>query len=152
MHQQQTAYENICGKGEIAYNEQFLLFLQCFQVNQITVSSFVLIFCITSVYAVELEEPKIGILGKGLNKDDNLLCSSGLTIFQTIPCFHDPLEEVTIFAKVEISVTSIFTFSHNVYYPFKNIAVKHYSNYNYFVVLKMPSIRSSSKILSCDEG
>ena len=26
MHQQQTAFENIVGKGEIAHNEQFLLF------------------------------------------------------------------------------------------------------------------------------
>ena len=30
-HQQQTAFENIVGKGEIARNEQFLLFPQCFQ-------------------------------------------------------------------------------------------------------------------------
>ena len=30
MHQQQTAFENIAGKGEIARNEQFLLFPQCF--------------------------------------------------------------------------------------------------------------------------
>ena len=29
-HQQQTAFENIVGKGEIARNEQFLLFPQCF--------------------------------------------------------------------------------------------------------------------------
>ena len=30
MHQQQTVFENIVGKGEIAHNEQFLLFPQCF--------------------------------------------------------------------------------------------------------------------------
>ena len=37
MHQQQTAFENIVGKEEIARNEQFLLFPQCFLLNQIIV-------------------------------------------------------------------------------------------------------------------
>ena len=37
MHQQQTAFENIVGKEEIARNEQFILFLQCFLLSQITV-------------------------------------------------------------------------------------------------------------------
>ena len=58
--------ENIVGKGKIARNEQFLLFPQCFLLNQITVSPFVHIFDIISSFAVELEEPKIGISGKGL--------------------------------------------------------------------------------------
>ena len=39
-HQQQTAFENIVEKGEIARNEQFLLFPQCFLLNQIIVSFF----------------------------------------------------------------------------------------------------------------
>ena len=65
-HQQQTAFENIVGKGEIARDEQFLLFPQCFLLNQITVSPFFQIFDIISLFAVELEEPKIGISGKGL--------------------------------------------------------------------------------------
>ena len=65
MHQQQTAFENIVRKGEIARNEQFLLSPQCFQVNQITVYPFVDIFDIISLFAAELEEPKIGISGKG---------------------------------------------------------------------------------------
>ena len=59
MHQEQTAFENIEGKGEIACNEQFLLFPQCFQVYQISVSPFVHIFDIISLFAVELEESKI---------------------------------------------------------------------------------------------
>ena len=42
--QQQTAFENIKGKGEIARNEQFLLFPQCFLLNQTTVYPFVNIF------------------------------------------------------------------------------------------------------------
>ena len=62
-HQQQTAFENIVGKGEIARKEQFLLFPQCF----LTVSSFVKNFVIISLFAAELEEPKIGISGKGLS-------------------------------------------------------------------------------------
>ena len=61
MHEQQTAFENIVGKGEIARKEQFLLFPQCFLLGQITVSSFVHIFNIISLLATEFEESKIGI-------------------------------------------------------------------------------------------
>ena len=50
------------GKEEIARNEQFLLFLQCFLVKQIIVSPFVHIFAIISLFAAELEEPRIGII------------------------------------------------------------------------------------------
>ena len=62
MHQQ-TASENIVGKGEIAHKEQFLHFPQCFLLKHINVSPFVHIS-----FAVESEEPKIGILPKGLSK------------------------------------------------------------------------------------
>ena len=65
-HQQQTAFENIVGKGEIAHNEQFRLFPHCFLFNQMTVSPFVHIFDITFLFAAVLEESKIGIQGKGL--------------------------------------------------------------------------------------
>ena len=55
------------GKGEIARNEQFLLFPQCFLLNQIIVYPFVHIFFdIISLFAAELEDPEIGISGKGL--------------------------------------------------------------------------------------
>ena len=66
--QQQTSFENIVRKGKIAHNEQFLLFPQCFQLNWITVSPHVHIFDILSLFAVELEEPKIGISGKRLTR------------------------------------------------------------------------------------
>ena len=56
-HQQQTAFENIMGKGEIARNEQFLLFPQCFLLKQIIVSPFVDVFDIISLFADELGEP-----------------------------------------------------------------------------------------------
>ena len=56
------------GKWEIARNEQYLLFPQWFQLHQITVSPFVHIFDILSLFAIELEEPKIGMLGKGLTQ------------------------------------------------------------------------------------
>ena len=59
-HQQQTAFENIVGKGEIACNEQFLLFPQCFLLNQIILTPHVHIFVIISLFTAELEEPKIG--------------------------------------------------------------------------------------------
>ena len=60
MHQQQTAFENIVGKGEIARSEQFLLFPHGFLLNQIIVSPFAHYFDIISLFAVELEEPQIG--------------------------------------------------------------------------------------------
>ena len=75
MHQQQKAFENIVGKGEIARNEQFLLFPQCFLINHINVcpfffffSYFFHIFDIISFFGAEFEKPKIGISGKGLKK------------------------------------------------------------------------------------
>ena len=67
MHQQQTAFENIAEKEEIVRYEQFLLSPQCFLINQKIVSPFVNIFDTISLFAAELEEPKIGISGKGLN-------------------------------------------------------------------------------------
>ena len=59
MHQQQTAFENIVGKEEIARNEQFLLFQQCFLLNQIIVFLFVHIFDIISLFTAKFEEPKL---------------------------------------------------------------------------------------------
>ena len=57
-YQQQTAIENVVGKEEIARNEQYLLFPQCFLLNQIIISPFVHIFDIVSLLAADLEEPK----------------------------------------------------------------------------------------------
>ena len=65
-HEQQTAFESIVGKEEIAHNEQFLHFPKCFLLNQIIVPPFVHIFDTIFLFAAELEEPKIGIQGKGL--------------------------------------------------------------------------------------
>ena len=66
-HQQQTAFENIVGKEEIARNEQFLLFPQCFLLNQIIVSPFVNIFDIIFLFGAKFEKPKSDISGKGLS-------------------------------------------------------------------------------------
>ena len=77
MHQQQITFENIVGKEEIARNEHFLLFPQCFLLSHITVSPFVHIFDIISLFAAELEEPKIGSSGKGLNILDPCSGSKG---------------------------------------------------------------------------
>ena len=61
MNQQQTAFENIVGKEEIVCNEQFLLFPQCFLLNQKIISPLVNTYDIISLLAAELEEFKIGI-------------------------------------------------------------------------------------------
>ena len=66
MHRKQTAFKNIVGKGEIADNEQFLLFPQCLHLNQVTVCPFVHIVNMISLFAIQVEEPKIGISGKEL--------------------------------------------------------------------------------------
>ena len=65
MHQQQTAFENIVGKGEIARNEQFLLYPQCFPINPMIVSPFVHIFDIISLFAAEFEELELAFQVKG---------------------------------------------------------------------------------------
>ena len=70
MHQQQTGFENTVGKEETALNEQCLLFPQCFPLNQKIISpfvniydiiSFVNIYDIISLFAAEVEKPKIGM-------------------------------------------------------------------------------------------
>ena len=63
MHQQQTAFENIVGIEEIARNEQFLLFPKCFLLNPKTVSPFVNICDILSLFVAELEESEISMRG-----------------------------------------------------------------------------------------
>ena len=55
-------------KWEIARNEQFLLFLQCFLLSQIIVFPFVHIFDVISLFAPKFEEPKIGVSAKELAK------------------------------------------------------------------------------------
>ena len=59
MHQKQTAFENIVEKEEIARNEQFLLFPQCFLLNQIIVFLIVSSFDIISSFVAEFEEHRI---------------------------------------------------------------------------------------------
>ena len=65
MTQQQTALENIVGKGEIAHNEQFLLLPQCFLLNQIIVSALVHSFDTTSLFDAEMENLKLAYQAKG---------------------------------------------------------------------------------------
>ena len=68
-HQQKTAFENIVIKREIAHN----VLSQCFLLDQISVFPFVHIFDIMRLFAVELEEFKIGIFGKRVNVRDRVL-------------------------------------------------------------------------------
>ena len=79
-HQQQTPFENIVGKGEIAPNKQFLLFSQCCLHNRIIVSPFVHVSDTISLFAAEFKEPKIGISGKGLTNPLFLLATLENTV------------------------------------------------------------------------
>ena len=79
-YQQQTTFENIVGKEEIARNEQFLLFPQCFLLNQKNIPQFVNIYIIPWLTA-ELEKPKIGMWGKGYFKENVEVFVATLTSF-----------------------------------------------------------------------
>ena len=56
------SFRKHCGKEEIARNEQFLLFPQCFLINHEIKSPFVNIYDIViSLFVAELEESKTGM-------------------------------------------------------------------------------------------
>ena len=84
MHEQLTAFVNIVQKEEIAHNKQFLLFPQCFLLNQKIVSPFVNIYDIISSFGAELEESKIGISGKGLSEKKKMLKTSKFFLFHSV--------------------------------------------------------------------
>ena len=60
-----------------------------------------------------------------------------LSRYHTIPTFNDPQERgllKTLLKKEKMLVTSIFSFSHNVFYPIKDRNL--HLSYNYFVICK----------------
>ena len=62
---QYKSFEKTEGKGEIAHNEQFLLFPQCFLPSRITYRHFHQIKLSSAKY-LSLEESEISRLGKGI--------------------------------------------------------------------------------------
>ena len=60
------SFENNVEKKEIACNKQFLIFPTMFSTQSDNCTPFVHIFDIIFSFAAELEEPEIGISGKGL--------------------------------------------------------------------------------------
>ena len=67
MHQKQTAFENTVGKGEIARNEQISPFPTMLTTQSDNCIPICIYIFLSSLFAVELEEPKIGMQGKGFN-------------------------------------------------------------------------------------
>ena len=60
-----------------------------------------------------------------------------LTLYHTILTFNDPQERIllkTMWKKEKMLVTSIFSFSHNVFYPIKDR--NHYLSFIYSVICK----------------
>ena len=57
--------ENTVGKGEIAHNEQIILFRQCFLTCSVDFLPFPSKFELSSANSFSLEESKIWCLGKG---------------------------------------------------------------------------------------
>ena len=64
-HQQQAAVGNIVGKQEISRNEQFLLFPQCFLLDEMIESPFVHNFYTISLFVAVFESLKSAYLVKG---------------------------------------------------------------------------------------
>ena len=60
-----SLFENAVGKGEVAQNEQFLLFPQVFSVHLENFLPFSLTLKLSSANSFNLEESKICRLGKG---------------------------------------------------------------------------------------
>ena len=124
-HQQQTAFENIVEKGEIAHNEQFLLFPQCFLLNHMIVSPFVHIFDIISLFTVEFEELKIGISGKEIIN----IYSTLSTPDYTVTCFSCFLIQVSAF---EAFVTMFYISEELPALPLRKVAGKvKYNKYTF---------------------
>ena len=130
MHQQPKFLKILWEKEKLLLYKQFLHFPQCFLLNQIIVSPFVHIFDIISLVAFELEEPKIGISGKGLKKYDQskkhdfygrLIFLLWFNPFPNKPWFL-PVCSIsllkTLWEKEKLLVTSNFSFSHSVFYSF----------------------------------
>ena len=132
MHQQQTAFENIVGKAEIANNEQ----LQCLLLNQIIVSPLVHIFDIISLFVTEFEKPKIDISGKGLiflsltllfvaSPWHFVMSLSSLNLFPNKPWFLCVFRRSilkTLWEKEKLLIKSNFSFFHSVFYPFGELS------------------------------
>ena len=104
---QKTAFENMEGKGENAANQHFLLFQQCFLSFQIqflncesSMICFLLMLSIWTFYFL-------------------------VNLFQNKPWFLHVCSKShlkTLWEKEKLLVTSNFSFSHNVFYPFGKLS------------------------------
>ena len=126
------------GKGEIARNEQFLLFPQCFLLNQVIVSKIFHISDIIFLFAAEFQEPKTGISGKEFTISNRLFSPFADNVFFTISktcsiIYASTLSQIShgsyvsicstsllqnTVEKGEIALMSNFSVSHGVFYPF----------------------------------
>ena len=65
MHLQQTTFENIVTKGEIAQDEQFHLLPQCFQLLSVIILSFIEISLVFAGYFLNSSAADLLYVGKG---------------------------------------------------------------------------------------
>ena len=127
--------QNTVGKGEIACYEQFLLFQQCFQKacfpgasKSVIVWEWVKVIVSKIDTDIQLSPCPIIIIA-----DDHYL-----TLYYIIPTFNNPEKErfsKHCGEKEKMLVTSIFSFSFNVFYSFKNKV--QFLSHNYFVICKV---------------
>ena len=121
------------GKEEIARNKQFLLFPQCFLFNQKIVSPFVNIVDIISLFAAELEEPKIGISGKGLFYCQNIKNLDILGIVRCPKMYANFVEDeyMSVFA-IALPYTNPFKWVISIFNPLPNNRFRDQSNLEAF--------------------
>ena len=117
---QYKAFANPVGKGEIAHNKQFLLFLQCFlPIWRAFCHFYQTRNC--RLQTVSVRKSLKFVFSERVNRTIRLL--QDLTLYCTIPSLTDPEKELkllkTFWEKEKMLVTSIFSFSQNVFYPLK---------------------------------
>ena len=135
---QDKSFENTEGKGEIARNEQFLLFPQCFLPNWITLCYF------HQIYYCRLQTLSVW---KSLKLD----------VWERVNLIHNPFPNKPWFLRVcstsllktpwekeKMLVTSNLSSSHSVFYPSKQALV--FTCLQYKSLLKTPREKQISSI------
>ena len=121
-HQQQTAFEIIVGKGEIARKRAISPFPAMFSTQADNCIPICPYFC-HHLFAAELEEPKIGISGKGLTiyqtrKFQLCLKLEGFADdnFSVVQMgYFSLIGKKTLWEMEKMLVSSIFSFSNSVF-------------------------------------
>ena len=116
-------FENIVRKGENGGNQHCLLF-PCFLPYRKQISTLWVYLCCCLQMLSICFCLKFCCLIKSYNKSMNLFFGKGLTLSQTSPGFYMSAVQVlkTTWEKEKLLVTSNFSCSHSVFYPFGELS------------------------------